>query len=88
MPIPENMKTNPETLTDQLNACLKEREQVADTLQNEVNQILASVLLWIQFTKKYNNLAGDKSFQQAETNLKAAIDRIRTMHYSLTKMYN
>ena len=83
-----NMKTNPPTVTDQLNTCLKEREQIADALQNEVNQTLASVLLWIQFTRKDNNLAEDKSFQQAEINLKAAIDRVRMLHYSLTKMYD
>ena len=82
------MKTTPETVTDQLNACLKEREQIADALQNEVNQTLASVLLWIQFTKKDNHLAEDKSFQQAEINLKSAIDHVRLLHYLLTKTYD
>jgi len=64
---------------------MQERQQVADELQNEVNQTLASVLLWIQFAKKENNLMDDKSFAQAEINLKAAIDRVRSMHYSLSK---
>jgi len=82
------MKTTPETVADQLNACLKEREQIADALQNEVNQTLASVLLWIQFTKKDNHLVEDKSFQQAEINLKAAIDHVRMLHYVLTKTYD
>ncbi len=69
----------------QLEALIREREKIADALQNEVNQTLASVLLWIQLTKKENNLSEDRGFQQAEINLKAAIDHIRELHYSLMK---
>ncbi|MEP6749586.1 MAG: hypothetical protein ABJB86_17750 [Bacteroidota bacterium] len=79
------MKTNEITASDLLTACLHERQQVADELQNEVNQILASVLLWIQFTKKENNLKEDKSFLQAEINLKEAIVRLQRLHYLLVK---
>jgi len=79
------MKTNEVKVPDQLNACLKDRQKVADEIQNEINQILASVLLWIQFTKKEHNLKEDKSFLQAEINLKEAIARLQTLHYFLVK---
>ncbi len=70
-------------IAEQLQTCLLERERIADLLQNEINQTLASVLLWVQDAKKRNGLAEDYSFSQAELNLKAAIDQIRAVHYSL-----
>jgi len=79
------MNIQPSSVHDQLAACLRERSQLADQLQNEVNQTLASVLLWIQHAKLENNIPGDASLSQAETNLKAAIDRLRTLHYMLTE---
>lgn len=78
------MKTNLPSIKEQLNACLKEREQVADILQNEVNQILAAALLRMQCAKGSDNTR-DNSFQQPEIYLKKAIDKIRVLHYSLVK---
>ena len=80
------MENNPITTAQQLKACLNERQQLADQLQNEVNQTLASVLLWIQFAKKDNDIREDKSLLQAEANLKEAIDRLRKLHYKLAKI--
>ncbi|MES1221670.1 MAG: hypothetical protein ABUT20_39590 [Bacteroidota bacterium] len=68
----------------QLKACLQERSKMADELQNEVNQTLASVLLWIQFARKENNIMDDESLLRAEANLKDAIDRLRDLHYTLS----
>ena len=79
------MEANINSTADQLKAFLKERSELADQLQNEVNQTLASVLLWIQHAKMDNNIMNDPSLFNAETNLKAAIDRLRALHYSLSK---
>lgn len=79
------MNIHPSSVQDQLAACLQERRQLADELQNEINQTLASVLLWIQHSKKENNIPEDPSLSQAETNLKAAIDRLRCLHYKLSE---
>ena len=68
-----------------LEMLLKEREMVADELQNEINQSLASVLLWIQCAVKEHKLHGDSSLKQAEINLRDTIDRARALHYSLSK---
>jgi signal transduction histidine kinase len=81
----ETMETNSTITNEQLKACLEERRQLADELQNEVNQTLASVLLWIQNAKMENNIMDDKSLKQAEHNLKEAIDRLRALHYTLSK---
>jgi len=83
-----NMKTNSVVITNQLNACLKEREQVADLLQNDINQMLASVLLGVQFTKVETMMAGDKFFMQAESNLKIVIEKLNILHYSLSGEIN
>jgi hypothetical protein len=83
---PKHMNIPSSSIHDQLAACLQERSQLADQLQNEVNQTLASVLLWIQHAKLENNLMEDASLKQAETNLKAAIDRLRTLHYMLSEI--
>jgi len=82
---PTHMNIHSTSLDDQLAACLHERSQLADQLQNEVNQTLASVLLWIQHAKLDNNIVEDPSLKQAENNLKAAIDRLRALHYMLAK---
>ena len=82
---PSHMNIHPSSTHDQLAACLQERSQLADQLQNEVNQTLASVLLWIQHAKMDNNIMEDASLKQAEINLKAAIDRLRTLHYALAQ---
>lgn len=74
---------NIKTTEELLQACLSQRQALAEELQNEVNQTLASVLLWIQFAKKDNNIMEDTSLLQAEVNLKAAIDRLRDLHYLL-----
>lgn len=68
---------------DLLSSFLEERQQVADELQNEVNQLLASVLLWIRFAKTENKLMDDASIRNAENNLQEAINRVRALHYSL-----
>lgn len=68
---------------DLLTPFLEERQQVADELQNEVNQLLASVLLWIRFAKTENKLMDDASIQHAEKNLQEAINRVRALHYAL-----
>jgi signal transduction histidine kinase len=72
------------SVNDQLKACLQERRKMAEELQNEINQTLASVLLWIQYARMENNIMEDKSLKRAEANLKDAIDRLRDLHYSLT----
>jgi signal transduction histidine kinase len=79
------METNSTILNEQLKVCLQQRRSLAEELQNEINQTLASVLLWIQHAKMDNNIMDDRSLKQAETNLKEAIDRLRTLHYSLAK---
>ena len=81
----KTMERNSNPITHQLKAFLKERSELADQLQNEVNQTLASVLLWIQHAKIDNNIMEDPSLKNAENNLKAAIDRLRALHYSLSK---
>jgi len=79
------MEKNSIKISNQLNVFRKEREALANELQNEVNQTLASVLLWIQHAKIDNNIMEDPSLRNAETNLKAAIDRLRALHYTLSK---
>jgi nitrate/nitrite-specific signal transduction histidine kinase len=79
MPNPDPMETN------LLKMLFKEREIVADALQNEISQSLASVLLWIQYAVKEHQLQEDNSLKQAEANLRAAINRARALHYSLLK---
>ncbi len=78
------MKTK-STKNKELNAFLEERQQVAYVLQNDLNQILASVLLCIQYTGIEAPLNENKLFRQAESNLKIAIGKISTLHYSLSK---
>jgi len=77
------METTLLEVTHQLNACLSGRQQAADELQNEINQILASALLWIRFAKTENQLSADQSVCNAELNLNEAIERIRALHYAL-----
>ena len=77
------METTLLEVTHQLKACLSGRQQAADELQNEINQILASALLWIRFAKTENQLSADQSVCNAELNLKEAIERIRALHYAL-----
>lgn len=79
------MNIHPSSTHDQLAACLQERRLLADELQNEVNQTLASVLLWIQHAKMEHNIPQDPSLTHAEENLKAAIDRMRALHYMLSE---
>ena len=71
--------------TNLIQILLKERIILADELQNEINQSLASVLLWIQCAVKEHQLKDDKSLQMAEANLRATIDRARALHYSISK---
>ena len=73
------METNLLTEIDQLNSLIRERQQVAYELQNEVNQLLASVLLWIRFAKTQNKLMDDASIMNAEKNLQDAINRVRAL---------
>jgi hypothetical protein len=63
--------------------CNQHRFEVAQELENEVNETLASVLLWMEHAWKENNLPVSNSLVQAETNLKAAIDHVRLLHLSL-----
>ena len=77
------METNLLSEIDQLNSLIRERQQVAHELQNEVNQLLASVLLWIRFAKTENKLMDDASIMNAEKNLQDAINRVRALHYAL-----
>ena len=85
------MKIRPMKITDrdsmeiaeQLDACLAGRQQAANELQEEVNQILASALLWIRFAKSENKLAADESVYNAEVNLQIAIERVRALHSTL-----
>ena len=63
--------------------CNRHRFEVAHELENEVNETLASVLLWMQHASKENNLPASNSLAQAETNLKAAINHVRILHVSL-----
>jgi hypothetical protein len=79
------MKIKTAQINNQLNACLMARQQAANELQNEVNQILASALLWIRFAKIENKLTRDESVYNAEINLQEAIKKIRALHYSLSE---
>ena len=79
------METTLSKVTHQLNACLSGRQQAANELQNEINQILASALLWIRFAKTENRLTADKSVCNAELGLQEAIERVRTLHYALAR---
>jgi hypothetical protein len=60
------MEKSLNALSNQLKVCLKERCDLANELQNEVNQTLASVLLWIQHAKIDNNIMDDPSLKNAE----------------------
>ena len=82
------MEANLLSEVDLLTSFLEERKQVAEELQNEVNQLLASVLLWIRFAKTDNNLMDDASIQNAEKNLQEAINRVRALHYALADNTN
>ena len=77
------MKTSP-TISTRLDHCLAVRQHAANELQNEVNQILASALLWIRFAKTENNPI-DSSVRNAELGLQEAIERVRALHVSLLK---
>ncbi|MEO5681014.1 MAG: hypothetical protein ABIQ88_00170 [Chitinophagaceae bacterium] len=79
------MKEISSEILAQLHSCRQEREHAANELQNEVNQLLASVLLWIRFAKTENRLSEDQSVRNAENNLQEAIERVRALHYSLSK---
>ena len=77
------MKRSP-TMATQLDRCFAVRQRAANELQNEVNQILASALLWIRFAKTENNPI-DSSVRNAELGLQEAIERVRALHVSLLK---
>jgi hypothetical protein len=51
-----------------------EKEAVAEILQNDISQILAAVLLWLQSAREDETIAGnDQRLQLAETHLKTSI---------------
>lgn len=56
---------------------------IAHELENEVNETLASVLLWMRHAKN-TKLQEDHSLGQAETNLKAAIVYVRNLRCSIS----
>jgi hypothetical protein len=79
----KSAKTN-----NQLSVLQEERLHIADVLQNDLNQMLASVLLCMQFKKTENQLAENTLFSQAEMNLKIVIGKISNLHYSLSQELN
>ena len=79
------METSLLKVTHQLNTCLSGREQAANELQNEINQILASALLWIRFAKTKNKLSTDQSVCNAELSLQEAIERGVPMRWLFRK---
>ncbi|MFT3936209.1 MAG: hypothetical protein QM726_21450 [Chitinophagaceae bacterium] len=68
-----------------LKNCIQQKMQASEELQNDINQVLASVLLWIEHTKLDQGLKNNASFEQAENNLRIAIEKVRKMHYKLGK---
>jgi signal transduction histidine kinase len=70
-------------LKNQLACAMQERMFVADELQNEVNQVLASAQLWISVAMKENNMQENKALALAESHLKTAIDQLRQLHYTI-----
>jgi hypothetical protein len=78
------METTLATATQLLNSLQEERLDAAQELQNEISQLLASVLLWLRIAKSENRINDDPSIRNAETNLNDAIDRVRALHYRLS----
>jgi uncharacterized UBP type Zn finger protein len=62
-----------------------EKEEAADILQNDINQTLAAVLLWLQSAMEDKELAANLHLQLAESNLKASIKKLVKLHYALLK---
>ena len=81
---PRSMKMK-DPLEEQLNACLAVRQQAANELQEEVNQILASALLWIRFAKTGDKELVEESVDNAAVNLQIAIERVRALYSTLTQ---
>jgi|GEM_PF-1014016 len=82
---PFYMETSTDKMIHQLNTCISDRQQAANELQNEVNQVLAAALLWIRFAKTENKLDEDPSVYNAERSLQEAIQRVRALHYTLAQ---
>ena len=55
-------------------------------LENEINETLSSVLLWMRYSALEDHAPHLEPLNQAETNLIAAIGQIRTMRSLLNKM--
>ncbi len=62
-----------------------EKEEAADILQNDINQTLVAVLLWLQSAMEDKELAANLHLQLAETNLKSSIKKLVKLHYDLLK---
>ena len=59
------------------------KEVAADILQNDINQTLAAVLLWLQSAMENEQIAGNLHLQLAESNLKSSIKKLVRLHYAL-----
>jgi len=60
-----------------------EKDEAADILQNDINQTLAAVLLFLQSAMEDEQLAANRQLQLAEANLKDSVKKLVRMHYAL-----
>jgi hypothetical protein len=61
-----------------------DKEEAADILQNDINQTLAAVLLFLQSAMEEDaQLAANRQLQLAESNLKDSVKKLVRMHYAL-----
>ena len=60
-------------------------QHASDELQNDINQLLASVLLWIRIARQENKWVSEEPILHAEKNLQEAIDHIRALHTALSQ---
>lgn len=61
------------------------KEEAADILQNDINQTLAAVLLWLQSAMEDKEFAANLHLQLAESNLKSSIKKLVKLHYAMLK---
>lgn len=62
-----------------------EKAEAADILQNDINQSLTAVLLWLQTAMDDKAFASNEHLQMAESNLKSSIKKLVNLQYALLK---
>ena len=72
-----------ETAIPALQDTVVDRQAAADILQNDINQTLTAVLLWLQSAMEDEPIASNQYLQLAESNLKSSIKKLVTLHYAL-----